>query len=149
MAILGSLGWMIGVGFILHKWMPFKLFLLYFHMIGTFLSLFIFKDETWTESFFVVTLLGQYIIKNCVLISAGIVIGASVKGRVLEANPIVKKFSYENEINMKKYTENIISRISTFLTSKNLRKMSCLSSSPGYQLSLNKILYDEKHFTFM
>jgi hypothetical protein len=37
------------------------------------------------------TLLGQYIIENCVLISAGIVMGATLKGGALVATLKVKK----------------------------------------------------------
>ena len=91
MVILGSLECMIGVGFILHKWMPFTLFLLYFQMIGACLPIIIFRDETWTDTLFVPTLLGQYIIKNCVLISAGIVMGATVKRRCACSKPQSKK----------------------------------------------------------
>ena len=107
MVILGSLECMIGIGFILHKWMPFTLFLLYFQMIGACLPLIIFRDETWTDTFFVPTLLGQYIIKNCVLISAGIVMGATVKGGALVANPKVKKLFNENEMSIKENNEKI------------------------------------------
>ncbi len=107
MAILGSLECMIGVGFILHKWMPFTLFLFYFQMISACLPLFILRNETWTDTFFVPMLLGKYIIKNCVLISAGIEMGATIKGRALVANPKVKKLFNENEMSIKENTANI------------------------------------------
>ncbi len=102
MIILGTLECLIGLLFILHKWMPFTLFLLYFQMIGACLPLFIFRNETWTETFLVPTLLGQYMIKNCVLISAGIVMGATVKGGALVANPKVHKVFNEEEMSINK-----------------------------------------------
>lgn len=87
MPILGTLECLIGLGFIFHKWMHITLILLLFQMIGACLPLLIFRDETWTDHLFVPTLLGQYIIKNCVLISAGIVMGATIRGGGLVSNP--------------------------------------------------------------
>lgn len=69
----------IGIGLITRRWLSFVLVLLYFQMAGTLLPLFFFPHETWTANLFVPTLLGQYIIKNLVLISAGVVIGATVQ----------------------------------------------------------------------
>jgi len=66
----------IGLGLITGAWLRLTLILLYFQMAGTFLPLIFFPHETFTGSIFVPTLLGQYIIKNCVLISGGIVLGA-------------------------------------------------------------------------
>ncbi len=100
MVILGILECVIGLLFVLHKWMPLTLFLLYFQMIGACIPLFIFSSETWTDTLFVPTLLGQYIIKNCVLISAGIVIGATIKGGALVANPNVKNLFNDNEMSI-------------------------------------------------
>lgn len=71
----------IGLGLISKKWLGLTLLLLYFQMIGTFLPLVFFPDETFAHSLFVPTLLGQYIIKNIVLLSGGVVIGATVKIR--------------------------------------------------------------------
>jgi uncharacterized membrane protein YphA (DoxX/SURF4 family) len=72
----------IGLGLITGAWMRLTLVLLYFQMAGTFLPLIFFPHETFSGSVFVPTLLGQYIIKNCVLISAGIVLGANLQGSV-------------------------------------------------------------------
>jgi uncharacterized membrane protein YkgB len=76
----------IGLGLIFKRWLSFTLVLLYFQMAGTLLPLFFFPHETWTSNLFVPTLLGQYIIKNMVLLSSGIVIGATVQGGQLIAN---------------------------------------------------------------
>lgn len=70
----------IGLGLISKRWLGLTLLLLYFQMMGTFLPLFFFPEETFTSSIFIPTLLGQYIIKNIVLLSGGIVIGATIKG---------------------------------------------------------------------
>jgi uncharacterized membrane protein YkgB len=65
----------IGLGLILNVWLRLTLILLYIQMAGTFLPFLFFPHETFRGSLFIPTLLGQYIIKNCVLISGGIVIG--------------------------------------------------------------------------
>ncbi|MBB5621751.1 putative membrane protein YkgB [Pedobacter cryoconitis] len=75
----------IGLGLISKKWLGLTLLLLYFQMIGTFLPLVFFPDETFAHSLLVPTLLGQYIIKNIVLLSGGVVIGATVKIRNTDA----------------------------------------------------------------
>ncbi|MBD1392003.1 hypothetical protein [Mucilaginibacter glaciei] len=57
---------------------------------GHFLPLVFFPAETFNHSIFIPTLLGQYIIKNIVLMSGGIVIGATVRGGLLTAKPSPK-----------------------------------------------------------
>ena len=74
---------LIGLGLITKKQLSFTLLLLYFQMAGTLLPLAFFPHETWTTSLLVPTLLGQYIIKNLVLLSAGIVIGATIHSHQL------------------------------------------------------------------
>lgn len=69
----------IGIGLITGAGLRLTLILLYFQMAGTFLPLIFFPHETFSGSIFIPTLLGQYIIKNCVLISAGIVLGADLQ----------------------------------------------------------------------
>ena len=98
MPLLGTLECLIGIGFFFHKWMHITLILLLFQMLGACLPLLIFRDDTWTEYFFVPTLLGQYIIKNCVLISAGIVMGATMRGGGLVSNADAKKVFEEKEV---------------------------------------------------
>jgi uncharacterized membrane protein YkgB len=72
----------IGLGFILKRWLSLTLVLLYFQMMGTFLPLVFFPHETFTH-IFVPTLLGQYIIKNIVLLSGGLLISVTSQGGVL------------------------------------------------------------------
>ncbi|MCW3464008.1 hypothetical protein [Chitinophaga nivalis] len=77
----------IGLGLITKSWLDLTLLLLYLQMTGTFLPLIFFPHETFTYFIIVPTLLGQYIIKNIVLLSGGIVIGATVRGGRLTARP--------------------------------------------------------------
>jgi len=71
---------LIGIGLLTGVAPRVTLLLLYVQMIGTLLPLFFFPHETFSVIPFAPTLEGQYIIKNLVLISAGIVIGATVRG---------------------------------------------------------------------
>ena len=75
----------IGLGLITRAWMRLTLVLLYFQMAGTFLPILFFPHETFT-GLFIPTLLGQYIIKNFVLISGGIVLGAAMQESPPAAN---------------------------------------------------------------
>ena len=77
----------IGVGLIVGRWLRGILFLLAVQMAGTFTPLLLFPQETWTIFPIVPTLEGQYIIKNVVLIAAGMVVGATVRGGRLEPEP--------------------------------------------------------------
>jgi uncharacterized membrane protein YphA (DoxX/SURF4 family) len=85
--VLAAWECIIGLGLIIKRFMSFILVLLYFQMVGTFLPLVFFPHETFTTSVFVPTLLGQYIIKNVVLLSSAVVIGATVMGGKLIAHP--------------------------------------------------------------
>lgn len=78
---------LIGVGLLTGKYMRATLILLFAQMSGTILPLFFFPDETFSKFPYAATLEGQYIIKNMVLISAGLVMGATVRGGKLIAEP--------------------------------------------------------------
>jgi uncharacterized membrane protein YphA (DoxX/SURF4 family) len=78
---------LIGVGLITGLSLRETLLLLFIQMMGTIMPLFIFPLETFARYPYVPTLEGQYIIKNLVIISAGIVIGATVRGGRLTADP--------------------------------------------------------------
>jgi len=71
---------LIGVGLISGTFMRATLALLALQMAGTITPLFLFPEETWTRFLIAPTLEGQYIIKNIVLVTAAIVIGATVRG---------------------------------------------------------------------
>ena len=78
---------LIGLGLITGLFLRETLLLLFVQMLGTIMPLFIFPFETFARYPYVPTLEGQYIIKNLVIISAGIVIGATVRGGRLIADP--------------------------------------------------------------
>ncbi len=86
----------IGLGLIFGKFLRVTLLLLFFQMIGTFLPLVFFPSETWTHIPYEPTLEGQYIIKNLILVGAGIVVGATVRGGNIKPEP---KTAHEAERN--------------------------------------------------
>jgi uncharacterized membrane protein YphA (DoxX/SURF4 family) len=76
---------LIGLGLILGKYLRITLLLLFTQMMGTMTPLILFPTETFTQFPYAPTLEGQYIIKNLVLICAGLVVGATVRGgRIVE-----------------------------------------------------------------
>jgi uncharacterized membrane protein YphA (DoxX/SURF4 family) len=77
----------IGLGLLVGRYMRLLLLLLFAQMMGTLTPLAIFPWETFYVFPFAPTLEGQYIIKNIVLISAGLVLGATVRGGRLVADP--------------------------------------------------------------
>ncbi len=77
----------IGIGLLTGRFLRFTLLLLFAQMAGTLTPLVIFPDRIWTDFPFALTLEGQYILKNAVLISAGFVIGATVRGGRLVDEP--------------------------------------------------------------
>ncbi|HEX7488254.1 MAG TPA: hypothetical protein VF341_05070, partial [Anaeromyxobacteraceae bacterium] len=77
----------IGLGLLSGRCLRAALVLLFAQMVGTLLPLFFFPKETWAHLPYAATLEGQYIIKNVVLVSAGLVIGATVRGGALVAAP--------------------------------------------------------------
>ena len=77
--LLAILETTIGIGLITCKFMRFTLLLLVGQMLGAATPLFLFPEMTWSQ-LFVPTLEGQYILKNIVLVSAALTIGATVRG---------------------------------------------------------------------
>lgn len=78
----------IGLGLITGKYIRVILLLLFGQMAGTLTPLLFFPSETFILFPIAPTLEGQYIIKNIALVSAGIVIGATVRGGKLISEPI-------------------------------------------------------------
>jgi len=87
--IYGLAAWevVIGLGLLTGIAMRATLLLLFLQMLGTITPLFLFPHETFQIFPISPTLEGQYIIKNLVLISAGIVLGSTVRGGRLIAEP--------------------------------------------------------------
>jgi uncharacterized membrane protein YphA (DoxX/SURF4 family) len=78
---------LIGTGLLLGRFLRLTLFLLFVQMLGAIMPMAIFPSEVFSHVPYAPTLEGQYIIKNLVLISAGLVIGATVRGGRLVADP--------------------------------------------------------------
>jgi len=80
--IYGLATWevLIGIGLLFNLFMRETLLLLYLQMLGTFSPIFLFPGEVFHIFPISLTLEGQYIVKNIVIISAGIVLGSTVRG---------------------------------------------------------------------
>jgi uncharacterized membrane protein YphA (DoxX/SURF4 family) len=85
--LLGLVESLIGIGLLTGWFLRGVLLVLAIQMLGTLTPLLLFPDEAWVHFPFVPTLEGQYIIKNLVLIAAAMVIGATVRGGRLIAEP--------------------------------------------------------------
>jgi uncharacterized membrane protein YphA (DoxX/SURF4 family) len=77
----------IGLGLMTGRLMRVTILLLLLQMMGTLTPLMLLPTETWTIFLLAPTLEGQYIIKNIVLVSAALVIGATVRGGYVSAEP--------------------------------------------------------------
>jgi uncharacterized membrane protein YphA (DoxX/SURF4 family) len=85
--ILAAWESLIGLGLILGAFMRITLLLLFLQMVGAAMPLVLFPNEVFTQFPYAPTLEGQYIIKNVVLISAAVIIGATVRGGHLVSEP--------------------------------------------------------------
>jgi len=92
-------GWecAIGLGLLTKRFLRATLLLLALQMVGTAMPLILFPAETFTRFPLAPTLEGQYIIKNVVLIGAGMVIGATVRGGRLTTEPADGDRSFQIE----------------------------------------------------
>ena len=78
---------LIGLGLLIGRYMRVTLLLLFVQMIGTVSPVFLFPAEVFTRIPYAPTLEGQYIIKNLVLVSAALVLGATVRGGGMVVEP--------------------------------------------------------------
>lgn len=85
--VLATWECVIGLGLLIGRGLRGILLLLYLQMLGTLTPILLFPHEVFTRVPYAPTLEGQYIIKNLVLISAGIVVGATVRGGWMAAEP--------------------------------------------------------------
>lgn len=85
--VLATWEMLIGAGLLSGRFLRATILLLGMQMAGTLTPLVLFPKETFVVVPFAPTLEGQYIIKNMVIISAAIVIGATVRGGQLLARP--------------------------------------------------------------
>ena len=77
--ILGVWEVVIGITICIKPLIRVALFLLFIQMPGTFLPLILFPEVCFTNFPFGLTLEGQYIVKNLIIISAAIVVGSTVR----------------------------------------------------------------------
>lgn len=85
--ILAAWESLIGLGLLFGWQLRLTLLLLWVQMLGTVTPIFLFPQEVFAVFPFAPTLEGQYIFKNIVLVSAGLVIGATVRGGRVVADP--------------------------------------------------------------
>lgn len=85
--VLAAWECVIGLGLLVGIRLREVLLLLFVQMAGTLTPVFLFPEEVFTRIPYAPTLEGQYIIKNVVLIAAGIVVGATVRGGRVVAEP--------------------------------------------------------------
>jgi uncharacterized membrane protein YkgB len=85
--VLAAWECLIGLGLLLGRGLRGILLLLYVQMLGTLTPIVLFPNEVFVRIPYAPTLEGQYIIKNLVLISAGVVVGATVRGGWLVPEP--------------------------------------------------------------
>lgn len=87
LAFLASLEVGIGILLLTGAWLRLTIALLLFQMGGTMTPVVLFPDMVFTAMPYALTIEGQYIIKNVVIISAAIVIGATARGGKISATP--------------------------------------------------------------
>ena len=85
--VLAAWECIIGIGLITGMWMRATILLLMLQMIGTLTPVVLFPGEVFLKPPYAPTLEGQYIIKNLVLMSAAIVLGALVRGGAVDPEP--------------------------------------------------------------
>jgi uncharacterized membrane protein YkgB len=78
--LLGAWEVLIGLGFLSGRFLRATIFLLFLQMPGTFLPVLLLPERVFAGFPFGLTLEGQYIVKNLVLITGALVIGATVRG---------------------------------------------------------------------
>lgn len=80
--------WETALGFVLiiGVWKRTVFYILLLHMICTFVPLFFFTDVSFTALPYAFTLVGQYIMKNLIIIAAALVLNAHAKGKIVISN---------------------------------------------------------------
>lgn len=89
--ILATWESVVGLGLITAVFLRGTLLLLFLQMLGTITPIFLFPGDVFTVFPIGLTLEGQYIVKNMVLIGAALVIGATVRGGGLVDDPRLKQ----------------------------------------------------------
>jgi uncharacterized membrane protein YkgB len=81
MPFLGVWEMTIGLGLICNRFLRVTLILMFFQMGGTVLPMLILPEVVWTQFPHGLTLEGQYIVKNIVLIGGGMVLGGTLQAK--------------------------------------------------------------------
>jgi uncharacterized membrane protein YkgB len=90
MILLGLWEMLIGLGFITGQFLRVVILLMALQMIGAVSPVVLQPGAVWRDFPFVLTLEGQYIVKNVVLIAAAFVIGGTVRGGGLAPEPEIE-----------------------------------------------------------
>jgi len=97
--ILAAWEVLIGIGFLsgffTNKLQRLTILLLFLQIPGTALPLVLLPEVCWTSFPFVLTLEGQYIFKNLVIIGSALVLGATVRGGGVVSEPIHSVYQKE------------------------------------------------------
>ena len=86
---IAGLETLIGIGLILGRFLRVTLVLLVLQLLGATAPLFIFSEDVFTLFPYAPTLTGQYIIKDIIIVAAAIVIGSTIRGGKIVADPEV------------------------------------------------------------
>jgi uncharacterized membrane protein YphA (DoxX/SURF4 family) len=78
---------LIGIGFLTGRFLRVTILLLFGQMAGTVLPLFLLPEVVWTVFPYGLTLEGQYIIKNLIIIGSALVLGGTARGGRIEPEP--------------------------------------------------------------
>jgi uncharacterized membrane protein YkgB len=100
--LLGILEVTIGICLLFRPLLRLAILLLFLQMPGTILPLFMLPEMTFTQVPYAPTMEGQYIIKNLVLISAGIVIGGTARFRNDEGVYGVRTGRYQHRASLQR-----------------------------------------------
>lgn len=73
----------LGLALIAGMWKRSVFYILLLHMICTFVPLFFFGDISFTNAPYAFTLVGQYIMKNLIIICAALVLNAHAHGKIV------------------------------------------------------------------
>jgi uncharacterized membrane protein YkgB len=87
--VLAGFECLIGLGMLAKRFLRLTVALLFLQMLGTFTPLILLHRETWIHFPYLPTFEGQYIVKNIALIAAAIIVGSTVRGGRIIANPDV------------------------------------------------------------
>lgn len=95
--MIATLESLIGIGLIFGIFLRLTLLLLVFQLVGTIMPVFLFPHEVFARIPYVPTIEGQYIIKNLLTISSVIIIGATVRGGGLVADPDLVRMARQRD----------------------------------------------------